>query len=80
MLRSGIDYWQRKLHVHHSWAMKQAVLTLLLIEQRCNPGKSGFSWRVIRAPPAEDPDMLLHLPEEIWLEILQFLRSADFDV
>ena len=34
LFASGIDYWQRKHHAHHSWAMKQVVLTLLLVAQR----------------------------------------------
>ena len=30
---SGVDYWQRKLHRHHSWAMKEVVLTVCLTRQ-----------------------------------------------
>ena len=81
LFASGIDYWQRKHHAHHSWAMKQVVLTLVLVAQRMGahaditqpltlPGDAHTS--VQHQPPS-----LPRLPEEIWLELLGFLRSAD---
>ena len=70
---SGVDYWQRKRHGGHAWVMKEVVETLLLVRQRldahalANPG----------AAHAQVP-LLPHLPEEIWLAALGFLRSADY--
>ena len=60
---SGVDYWRRGLHSGHGWAMKEAVRTLLLVRQRLDAN-------ALAALP--------HLPEEIWLAALGFLRSADF--
>ena len=69
---SGADYWQRRLHSGHGWAMKEVVRTLLLVRQRLGA----------HAPAAPSPaaagGALPHLPEEIWLAALAFLRSADF--
>ena len=62
---SGVDYWQRRRHGGHSWALKEAVTTLLLVRQRLDA----------LAPAAA---LLVHLPEEIWLAVCAFLRSADF--
>ena len=63
---SGIDYWQRRRHGSHAWAMKEAVTTLLLVRQRLD------------GPAPAAPSPLVHLPEEIWLAVCAFLRSADF--
>ena len=69
---SGVDYWRRRLHVWHGWAMKEAVRTLLLVRQRLDT-------HALAAPaPAAAAIALPHLPEEIWLSALGFLRSADF--
>ena len=70
---SGVDYWQRRHHGRHGWAMKDAVHTLLLVRQRLNA-------HALAAPgPAQwAAGTLPHLPEEIWLAALGFLRSADF--
>ena len=68
----GVDYWQRRRHGAHGWAMKEAAWTLLLVRQRLDaldPEALG--------PTAED-GATPHLPEEIWLAALGFLRSADF--
>ena len=62
---SGVDYWQRKRHGGHSWAMREAITALLLARQRLGT-----------LAPAASP--LVHLPEEIWLAVCCFLRSADF--
>ena len=68
---SGADYWQRKHHAHHSWAMKQVVMTLLLVGQRLD----------YEASNQPDPTTVLpEMPEEIWLSACGFLRSADFSV
>ena len=64
---SGIDYWQRRRHGGHGWAMKEAVTALLLVRQRLDGP----------AAPAAG-SLLVHLPEEIWLEVCAFLRGADF--
>ena len=70
---SGVDYWQRRLHGRHGWAMKEVALALLLVRQRLDAPYE---------PPAPGPALaagaLPHLPEEIWLAALGFLRSADF--
>ena len=67
---SGVDYWQRRRHIGHGWAMKEIVRTLLLVRQRL--GTHAL------ANPAHAAGGLPHLPEEIWLAALGFLRSADF--
>ena len=69
---SGVDYWQRRQHGRHSWAMKQVVKTVLLARQRLGGGAEE--------PAHQEPDLfgLVHLPEEIWLLMCGFLRSADF--
>ena len=69
---SGIDYWQRRRHGGHAWVMKEVVKTLLLIRQRLDTHAL-----VAAAAPAAGGG-LPHLPEEIWLAALGFLRSADF--
>ena len=69
---SGVDYWQRKRHGGHAWAMKEVAWTLLLVRQR-------LCAQALAAPgPAAAPGALSHLPEEIWLAACGFLRSADF--
>ena len=72
LFASGVDYWQRRRHGGHSWAMKEAVLALMLTRQRLD-----------NAPA---PELLDHaaaeshrLPEEMWLRACSFLRSADFE-
>ena len=88
---SGVDYWQRRRHGGHSWALKEAVATLLLVRQRLDAQGAGV---LPPAPPAAPPRghalrsrsrslaqataQLPHLLEEIWLVACGFLRSADF--
>ena len=72
LFASGVDYWQRRLHGRHGWAMKEAARTLLLVRQRLD------AHRIHHALAAPGPAALPHLPEEIWLAALGFLRSADF--
>jgi ankyrin repeat protein len=78
---SDIDYWQRKHHAHHSWAMKEVVLTLLLVAQRMGAHADTTQPLTLSSdahPPVQhQPRSLPLLPEEIWLELLGFLRSAD---
>ena len=79
---SGIDCWQRKHHAHHSWAMKQVVLTLLLAAQRMAVHAHITQPLALpsdaHTPVQHHPPSLPLLPEEMWLELLGFLRSADF--
>jgi hypothetical protein len=81
LFASGIDYWQRKHHAHHSWAMKEVVLTLLLVAQRMRAHADITQPLAISSdahqPVQHQPRSLPLLPEEIWLELLGFLRSAD---
>ena len=65
---SGVDYWQHRRHGGHSWEMRQVVLALMLTRQRLDNA----------APPTPAAGALVHLPEEIWLLMLGFLRSADY--
>ena len=69
---SGADYWQRRLHGKHGWAMREAARTLLLVRQRLG------AHALAALGPAAAPGAVPHLPEEIWLAALGFLRSADF--
>ena len=73
---SGIDYWQLRHHAHHSWAMRQVVCTLFLVEQRLDTMASVRA----RAPLAlqSSAPTLPPLPEEMWRVLCGFLRSADF--
>ena len=72
---SGVDYWQRKRHGGHTWSTRQVVTTLLCVRQRLFAEDSdGDTDR----RKVEDLDALPHLPEEIWLAMCAFLRSADF--
>ena len=84
---SGVDYWQRRRRGGHSWALKEAVATLLLVRQRLDTRAAVLQ----AAPPlgrralrsrsralADAAAQLPHLPEEIWLAACGFLRSADF--
>jgi ankyrin repeat protein len=64
---SGVDYWQRVRHSCHGWGMKEVVMTVLLVRQRVDGFAEGTS-----------VPMLVHVPEEMWLMALTFLRSADF--
>ena len=85
---SGINYWQRKRHGRHSWAMKEAIATLLLVRQRLDaqgaasvPPAVPQGHRALRSrslAPTHAAVRLPHLPEEIWLAACGFLRSADF--
>ena len=70
LFASGVDYWQRRLHGRHGWAMKEVVRTLLLVDQRLDANAA------LLAPHM--PAALPYLPKEIWLVALGFLRSADF--
>ena len=67
---SGIDYWQRRRHGGHSWAMRQVVLAVMLARQRLDAAPPAILGGGARA--------LVHLPEEIWLLVCGLLRSADF--
>ena len=84
LFATGIDYWQRKHHTHHSWAMKQLVWTLLLASHRMDARTGSAQSHARRSdghtPIQHQPLPLPLLPEEIWLEVLGFLRSADFNV
>ena len=68
---AGVDYWQRKRHGHHSWSMREIVQALLIVELRLN--------RKLAARKSPRRSYLVNLPEEIWLVVLAFMRSADFD-
>ena len=91
LFASGVDYWQRRRHGGHAWAMKAAVTTLLLVRQRLGrcaaptpappapaQGRALRSSAARAKSPARPPAPLPHLPEEIWLAACAFLRSADF--
>ena len=82
LFASGIDYWQRKHHAHHSWAMKEVVRTLLLVAQRMGVHADITQPLALSSdahtPVQHQPPSLPRLPEEIWLELLGFLRSAEF--
>ena len=67
---SGVDYWQRRLHGGHAWAMKEVVWAVLLVRQRLDADALAVAVGALPHLP--------HLPEEIWLAALAFLRSADF--
>ena len=90
---SGVDYWQRSLHGGHSWAMRQVVRTLLLVCQRLGAivqaanavprhgtsmGEDLFARLRSFAAQRALERALVDLPEEIWLLVCGFLRSADF--
>ena len=87
---SGVDYWQRRRHGGHSRAMRQTVLALMLVRQRLDarPPPTPTAWVAVRTPrrrrtsaatdTAPRVRALVHLPEEIWLLMCGFLRSADF--
>ena len=86
---AGIDYWQRKRHGGHAWATKAAVTAVLLVRQRLDAraaphlaGALPVRGRMLRSTAARaravTPVPLPHLPEEIWLTVCCFLRSADF--
>jgi ankyrin repeat protein len=78
---AGVDYWQRKNHAHHSWAMKQVVRTVLRIRQRqCRSGSPAAPHPRGRAAAEGGTQRLPPpMPAEMWMEVLRFLRSADFD-
>ena len=68
---AGADYWQRTRHRGHSGAMKGVVLALMLTRQRLDAAaavaRRGGTMRG-----------LARLPEELWLAVCGFIRSADF--
>jgi len=87
VFHQGIDYWQRRRHAQHAHAMRQVVLALLLARQRLGtaalpaPALAPAHVRATRASrQRQQPTraLLVHLPEEIWLLVCTFLRSADF--
>jgi len=92
LFSSGIDYWQRKHHGGHSWAMKQVVRAVQLVRQRLDapPRTSARADTATATATATATDThtdtaavgvvpaLVHLPDEIWLVMCGFLRSADF--
>lgn len=72
---SGVDYWQRRRHAGHAWAMRRVVRTLLLVRHRLGTAPAV---RAAGALPGAVFPGLPHLPEEIWLAACSFLRGADF--
>ena len=70
---SGVDYWQRRRHGGHSWEMHQVVLAIMLARQRLDAAPPPTLFARVCGARA-----LVHLPEEIWLLMCGFLRSADF--
>ena len=84
---SGVDYWQHRRHAAHSRAMRDAVLAVMLVRQRLDASPqpavavavAARSTRRRRAAAAAlTARALVHLPEEIWLLMCGFLRSADY--
>lgn len=51
--------------------MRETVQALLIVELRLN--------RKLAARRSPRRNYLVHLPEEIWLIVCAFMRSADFD-
>ena len=47
VLRSGVDYWQRRHHAHHSWAMKQVVQAILLAGHRLAVDAEGVDTEAV---------------------------------
>ena len=64
VFRSGVDFWQLRLHKQHSREMKRRLHTLALVQQRL--GRTGTG-----------RDMVT-LPKEMWWSMFGFLRGADF--
>ena len=64
VFHSGVDYWQRRLHAYHSWAMRQAVLTRLMIAQRSHTQHALAAQHRQPSTTAPQPP-LPPLPEEI---------------
>ena len=83
LFTSGVDYWQRRRHGGHSWAMKEAMLALMLTRQRLdNTPAPGTQDHTAAESPRSPPPLrtpLPRLPEEMWLRACSFLRSADFE-
>ena len=85
LFTSGVDYWQRRRHGGHSWAMKEAMLALMLTRQRLDnaPVPLTQDHTAGAAEPTRSPlplrTPLPRLPEEMWLRPCSFLRSADFE-
>ena len=83
LFASGVDYWQRRRHGGHSWAMKEAMLALMLTRQRLDnapaPGEQGHAAAEPPCSPLPLRTPLPRLPEEMWLRACSFLRSADFE-
>jgi len=67
LFKSGVDFWQRKLHKRHSAWMHEAVATVLLVHARSRT-------EAIAGPAS------VRLPVEMWLLILAHLRGADAPV
>jgi len=81
---TGVDYWQRRLHGEHSLAMRRVVREIMLIRQRLDAAPptpaavAVLATRDAAATHATQALVPVHLPEEIWLKMCGFLRSADF--
>lgn len=67
---SGVDHWQPRYHGRHVHAMQELVRTLLLIDQRLDANAALLARGA--------PEVLPHLPKDLWLVAAGFLRSADF--
>jgi hypothetical protein len=77
LFASGMDYWQRKHHVHHSWAMKQVVFTLLLVQHSFAARHQDQDQQ--QQQHHRQPQQQPRLPVEMWWMVCCYLRSADFD-
>ena len=75
MFRSGVDYWARRRHLHHSWKMREVVFCALLVQQRTSQPRDVHAGGL----PAVIETTCPHMPVELWFLIYGFLRSADFD-
>ena len=81
---TGVGYWQRRLHGEHSWAMRRVVWEIMLVRQRLDAAPpppaavAVLATRDAAATHATQALVPVHLPEEMWLKMCGFLRSADF--
>ena len=79
---SGVDYWQRHRHAAHSRAMREVMRAVMLARQHLDAAPQTAvavrSTRPRRRCTAVAASTLVHLPEESWLLMCSFLRSADF--